>query len=220
VPYLNLLVGEGYRLDHSPLVIAQERGSEGFSLHGGNVDARGRHVPQLQYTCAHGDIVNSLVAVSFQLTDAGSGDGGFCVVRGSHKMSFPPSEAMMSGLDSEFLETCVEQPETRAGDVVIFSEATVHGALPWTAEHQRRIALYRFAPANLAFARGYAEGWPESHTEGMTPAQLAVMQKPFHPTYDRSVLRVDADGQVQVVVNARSEAKKSFDRLVFGTTYF
>ena len=44
----------------------------------------------------------------------------------------------------------VYQPVTKAGDVVFFSEATVHGAAPWTAEHQRRIALYRFAPSEIA----------------------------------------------------------------------
>ena len=34
-PYLTELVGEGYRLDHQPMVLLQEKGSEGFSLHGG-----------------------------------------------------------------------------------------------------------------------------------------------------------------------------------------
>lgn len=38
IPYLHLIIGEGYRLDHSPLVIAQEKGSEGFSLHGGSIN--------------------------------------------------------------------------------------------------------------------------------------------------------------------------------------
>ena len=32
-----LLTGEGYRMDHQPLVIAQDADSEGFSLHGGPI---------------------------------------------------------------------------------------------------------------------------------------------------------------------------------------
>jgi hypothetical protein len=28
--YLELLVGKGYRLDHSPMIIAQEKGCEGY----------------------------------------------------------------------------------------------------------------------------------------------------------------------------------------------
>lgn len=35
LPYLHLLLGEGYRLDHSPFIIKQVQGSEGFNLHGG-----------------------------------------------------------------------------------------------------------------------------------------------------------------------------------------
>eukprot|EP01052_Picozoa_sp_SAG31_P057461 SAG31_NODE_17021_length_686_cov_1.117547_1_plen_180_part_01 len=35
VPYLNVLCGVGYRMDHLPLVLAQNAGAEGFQLHGG-----------------------------------------------------------------------------------------------------------------------------------------------------------------------------------------
>ena len=44
VPYLNELCGEGYRLDHMPLVIESEKGAEGFSLHGGTINADGNYV--------------------------------------------------------------------------------------------------------------------------------------------------------------------------------
>jgi ectoine hydroxylase-related dioxygenase (phytanoyl-CoA dioxygenase family) len=43
------------------------------------------------------------------------------------------------------------QPATKAGDVVLWSEATVHGATAWRGAHQRRIALYRFAPPNMGY---------------------------------------------------------------------
>ena len=36
VPYLHELVGPGYRLDHNPLLIMQDPGSEGFEFHGGS----------------------------------------------------------------------------------------------------------------------------------------------------------------------------------------
>ena len=49
VPYIHLLVGKGYRLDHSPLVIAQQKGSEGFSLHGGSITPDGDLTPDLLY---------------------------------------------------------------------------------------------------------------------------------------------------------------------------
>lgn len=40
----------------------------------------------LAYGYHHGRIYNPLLAVSMQLTDAAEGDGGFVVVRGSHKV--------------------------------------------------------------------------------------------------------------------------------------
>ena len=34
LPYFHEFLGEGYRMDHLPFLIAQEKGSEGFKLHG------------------------------------------------------------------------------------------------------------------------------------------------------------------------------------------
>lgn len=220
VPYLHLLVGKGYRLDHSPLILAQNQGSEGFTLHGGPIRSNGDFDPTLQYVCRQGSIFNSLLAVSFQFSDHNKGDGGFCVVSGSHKMNFPLTSEMLTGQDRDFWDTCVEQPETKAGDVIIFSEATVHGSMPWTCpDRQRRIGLFRFAPAGCAFARGYSEpgGWPEEFTRNMTPAQLAVMQPPYHPMYDRDYVLPDNKGTSS---DGRSAEKKAFDMRVFGRQYY
>ena len=54
VPYLHAFVGEGYRLDHSPLVIGQDKGSEGFALHGGSITPDGVYTPDLTYVCKYG----------------------------------------------------------------------------------------------------------------------------------------------------------------------
>jgi hypothetical protein len=77
-----------------------------FSLHGGPIAAGGashpdgRFNPELQYRFANGQLWTSLLAVAVQLTDHANGgadprgnDGGFCIVRGSHKLNLPvPSE--------------------------------------------------------------------------------------------------------------------------------
>ena len=218
VPYLHLLVGKGYRLDHSPLVIAQERGSVGFSLHGGPLTSSGKMNPLLQYQCHTGEIYNTLLAVSVQLTDHNEGDGGYCVVPGSHKINFPAPPELMRGDDAEFLRDTIVQPVTQAGDIVLFSEATIHGCLPWKADRQRRIALYRFSPAHVAFARGYSyPSWPASFLEGMTEAQRAVMEPPYHPMYDRP--RLDDQGESDTPIS-RSKVKTDFDHEVFGERYY
>ncbi len=216
LPYLTTLCGPGYRLDHSPLIIMQGSGSEGFQLHGGTVDCgSGRHNPTLAYTCHQGKPHCALLACSLVLADHGPGDGGFVVVRGSHKSNFAFPAAMRHG--DSYAEH-LHQPVMRAGDVLLFSEGTVHGATGWSAEHERRIALYRFTPHNMAYGRAYVHegGWPESYTEGMSPAELAVMQPPFARRLDRSVVAVDGT----VTIERRSAEKKAFDRTVFGTQYF
>ena len=43
------LLGVGYRLDHSPLLIAQEKGSEGHTLHGGAITEAGEPAWPLVY---------------------------------------------------------------------------------------------------------------------------------------------------------------------------
>ncbi|CAK0791722.1 unnamed protein product [Prorocentrum cordatum] len=214
VPYLNELCGEGYRMDHLPMVILQSKGSEGFKLHGGPVTSAGRFNPTLQYRCVGGQFFNSLLAMSVQLSPHAAGDGGFIVVRGSHKMNFGVPEAFMNGDD---FQEHLYQPVTRPGDVVFFSEATVHGAQPWRAEHERRVALYRFAPATSCYGRTYSPQWPKEMLEGLTPSQRAVLEPPYAERLDRPVL---VPGAEDPVVRSRNAKKRAFDKEVFGTDYF
>ena len=76
-----------------------------------------------------------MLAFAVHLTDTNEGDGGFCIVRGSHKSNYPCPPAMRRyehGVEHAY------QPAVNAGDVVIFTEATTHGTLPWRGVHQRR----------------------------------------------------------------------------------
>jgi hypothetical protein len=155
VPYLTALLGDGYRLDHQPLLIAQDGDSEGFKLHGGPLTSSGQFNPELQYRFSGGTMWNSLLAVSVQLTDHGPGDGGFCVVRGSHKLNLPVPDDFANGASEAFRDH-IHQPTTRAGDVVLFSEATVR--LPPTYHQPRALLLsgrVALAPA-LALAPAWA----------------------------------------------------------------
>lgn len=212
---INDLCGTGYRLDHQPFCILQNKGSEGFSLHGGPVTSTGQFNPSLQYVCKRDTVWNSLLAMSVVMADQNDGDGGFVVVRGSHKLNFAVPSSMQHG---SAMREHVYQPVTKAGDVVFFSEATVHGAAPWTAEHQRRIALYRFAPSEIAYGRTYHPSWPAAFTEGCTDQQLATLEPPYNSRLDRPYID-PADGHA-VKTQSRSPAKKQFDAAVFKTPYF
>lgn len=157
VPALTELLGVGYRLDHSPLLLGMDKGAEGHTLHGGAVTVgapraiytlfsaeeatsrrEGTHTRRarvarsatnektprcrrlsvgrrsksvsacvffanqesgepawpLAYSFMHGQMRNQLLTVVLQLTDVHAGDGGFCVVPGSHKSNFPIPPAL------------------------------------------------------------------------------------------------------------------------------
>ena len=213
---LTELVGVGYRLDHSPLMIAQEKGSEGHTLHGGAVTEAGDPAWPLAFEFRHGQMRNQLLTVCMQLTDAPAGAGGFCAVPGSHKSNYSIPPALADLADDE-LASCVVQPVLAPGDCLIFSEATLHGTLPWTAAHQRRTIIYRFAPAGSAYGRGYLPSWPDAFVDGMSAAQRAVMEAPFHPRMNRAYVNTDGEA---VEAKAREAFKVEFDETVFGRRYF
>ena len=122
----------------------------------------------------------------------------------------------LSQSDPELSEYVV-QPTFKAGDVLVFTEAALHGTLPWTSEEQRRSVIYRFAPAGSAYGRGFSPEWPAKTLEGMTPGQRAVMQPPFHPRMNR--VCVDEAGEA-VEPKPRESFKVEFDEKVFGSRYF
>lgn len=219
VPLFHGILGEGYRMDHLPFVIASDQGAEGFRLHGGTVDCEsGMYSPHLAYTCHHGFIRSALLGCNVMLSDHNAGDGGFCVVPGSHKSNFKMPSSMVDG---EAYQEFIRQPETKAGDVVLFSEGTVHGAMAWTPkDRQRRACLYRFSPATNVYGRSYfgheGGGWPKEMYEGLTQAQRAVLEPPYANRLDRP--NITPDGSV--FVTTRNERKKQHDQEVFGTKYF
>lgn len=78
LPVFHGLLGKGYRMDHLPIIIANNQGGEGFALHGGTVDCRsGEYNPYLAYTCHQGVLLNALLGVNVMLTDHSAGDGGY-----------------------------------------------------------------------------------------------------------------------------------------------
>ena len=221
--HVRALCGSGYRLDHQPLVIVQERGSEGFSLHGGPVSGDGHLNPALQYRCHNERPWTSLLAMSVCLCDTNRGDGGFVVVKGSHKLNFPVPKDFAHQGDQEGEEN-VYHPKTKKGDVVLFSEATVHGAVPWQSEAQRRLAIYRFAPPGCAYGRSYVDGFSAFGVDVSalcTPEQRAVLEPPYAARLERPVVVGNQEGTgVEVTKNARAEEKREHDRKVFGCEYY
>ena len=85
-----------------------------------------------------GVIRNGLMVATWALTDAKAGDGGFVCVPGSHKTNFInllPTDAQSQEVMPEY----VRQPAVKAGDVILFTEALMHGTRAWQGSDERRV---------------------------------------------------------------------------------
>jgi hypothetical protein len=149
-PYLLELLGPHVRLDHD-YAIFMERGTSRGGLHGGP-DVVGDH----WYKYRDGVIRNGLSVMTYALAHVNEGDGGFACIPGSHKTNFLrsiPKEVRQFDRDPHY----VKQPAMKAGDVLFFTEALVHGTKPWTASHERRSLLYKYSPGHSAWNINYPD---------------------------------------------------------------
>ena len=194
IPYLNTIHGRGWRLDHSPFILTSDYNTEGLVIHG----STDRHFDGAQYyTYRNGRIRCVMVVLQYQLADVFEGDGGLCVVPGSHKANFSCPQKIR---EWEIDKKVVYNIPCKAGDLVIFSESTLHGTIPWSAkDRERRSLLIRYSPKYLHFAGGYYDAeFPEWVGE-LTEAQRSVLEPPY--IYNRPLIEDDG----KTVVRPRRE---------------
>ena len=152
LPYLIELLGPRFRLDHD-YCLFMKQGSERGGLHGGEWGGSEMGEMDHWYRYRDGAMRNGLTVVTYALRPAGSGDGGFACIPGSHKSHFLgaiPGDVRSFARRPHY----VRQPALDAGDALIFTEALVHGTIPWAAEHERRALLYKYSPGHSAWATG------------------------------------------------------------------
>lgn len=185
IPYLDTLFGRGWKLDHLPDVLTSARGAEGLTLHGfGNATINGSRF----YGYSNGTMRCGLINCQFYLTDQLAGDGGLMVIPGSHKANLRPDDEILRW---EAAQEIAWHVPAKAGDLVIFNEATTHGTLPWTADHERRVALYRYTPKYMHYTGGVFEASLPEWTTQLTQAQRAVLELPY--VYHRKLIEDDAE---------------------------
>lgn len=185
VPHLDTLLGRGWKMDHAPFMLTGGKGTEGLRIHG----ATSAHFNgSAYYTFANGMMRSGMIVCQFQLADVAEGDGGLCVVPGSHKANFKCPEEILIWEDHQEI---VYNVPSNAGDMIIFNEATLHGTIPWTAEHERRSLLYRYSPKYLHFAGGTYETKQPEWVSELTEAQQAVLEPPY--IYNRPLVAEDGE---------------------------
>jgi hypothetical protein len=144
LPILKELLGDRLRLDHDYAIFLQP-GHQGLPLHGPTLTP---YDPCHYYHCVQGQLFCGLTVATFALTDVPPGAGGLALIPGSHKSNFRvPEDIRTFQRPSEI----VRQVPTRAGDCVIFTEALIHGTLPWKGPGMRRTLFYKYAPGNIAW---------------------------------------------------------------------
>jgi hypothetical protein len=168
-PYLETLLGSGFRLDHDYVhIIRQGKGPIGSRLHGGGTP----YDPCQYYVYKEGRMYNGLVGVAYHLTDVPSDAGGFGCIPGSHKSNLPlPKE--WENLENP--PPCVQKISGKAGTAILFTEALSHGTLPWSGKHERRTLFYKYSPYPSAWARYYYN--PDEYPD-LTPAQRRILKTP------------------------------------------
>ena len=154
LPYLLELIGPTVRLDHD-YAIFMNNGDRMGGLHGGEDGGPpGGHEGDHWYKYRDSVMRNGLCVVSYMLADAGDGDGGFACIPGSHKSNLTgniPDEVRRYEVQPHY----VVQPSVKAGDALFFTEALVHGTIPWRADHERRSLLYKYSPGHSAWNGDY-----------------------------------------------------------------
>lgn len=182
-PYIEALLGPWFRLDHD-YAIFMKQGAGGGGLHGGEDGGRpGGSEGDHWYRYRDGVMRNGLSVFTFFLTPARAGDGGFACIPGSHKSNFLsaiPADVRSFDRPSPY----VVQPEVEAGDALFFTEALVHGTMPWTAEHERRALLYKYSPGHSAWSGNF---YDLDEFDTLTEQQRRILSPPSIGGRERSM---------------------------------
>ena len=172
LPYMIELLGPKFRADHDYSMF-MKKGASGGRLHGGPTMQGG--VPgDHWYKHRDGVMRNGLTVFTYNLAPARKGDGGFACIPGSHKSNFIediPKEVRAFEQPAHY----VCQPEVEAGDMVIFTEALIHGTMPWNGDQERRGLLYKFSPGHSAWQQSFynVDDYPN-----LTDQQQRILEPP------------------------------------------
>ncbi|MCZ6634684.1 MAG: phytanoyl-CoA dioxygenase family protein [bacterium] len=173
VPYLIELLGPKFRADHD-YAIFMKKGAQRGHLHGGDIEYATQRAGDHWYKYRDGVMRNGLTVFTYNLAPAKKGAGGFTCIPGSHKSNLPlnvPDEVRSFERPAHY----VARPEVEAGDVVIFTEALIHGTSRWNADHERRSLLFKFSPGHSSWSQNY---YNLDEFEGLTEQQKRILAPP------------------------------------------
>ena len=172
-PIIKQLCGENYRLDHLNIHTHVAAGYKGGGLHGGHHPGAGAGFYQL---LNGSQFLNGLISVTYELYDTHCNNGGFCCIPGSHKagLVLPADWRDLS----KGVSDAVHRVPASAGDCIIFTEALVHGTLPWTASTKRSTLFYKYNAQGCAWSADFYDPEEYAAYEDMTEERLSLLEPP------------------------------------------
>ena len=210
-PYLEALLGVGYRLDHDYINVVNAEHPSKLYLHGGGQGAGGpsdvvgpTDGGQCYYRYNNGQFFNGLLTVAFELNDVTPSCGGFACVAGSHKGNFAlPDEWRISNKQAD-IPACVDRVTARSGDAIIFTEACAHGTVPWGGGGERRTIFYKYCPHAVAWGPCY---YNADQYGDLTDNQRAILTPPsaFGPSHRTAAIWERAQAEQAELVRLRKE---------------
>ena len=163
---MRTIIGDWLRLDHAYAIKLTQDTQVRENLHGGPRADQGEH----QYQWQNGRMWNGLIVIMYALEDVNPGDGGFICVPGSHKAN---PHGYKPPVDSHL----VVNPSLKAGDMLIFTEALVHGTCQWTSQTRRRSLLYKYSPGYSTW--GKPENLEPLRQLATTDLQRDLLRPPY-----------------------------------------
>ncbi len=146
--YCEKWIGSHFRFDHAWGVhFGPNNTASRENLHAGPFQNQGF----FQYNWYNNHPKTSCLLFCYVLKDQPQGEGGLVLLPGSHKLNYPitthASVELFEGFygkDFASIPSLV-QPSLQAGDLLIMSEATIHGTARWTSSiHWRRNLYYKY----------------------------------------------------------------------------
>ncbi|MXY56840.1 MAG: phytanoyl-CoA dioxygenase family protein [Gammaproteobacteria bacterium] len=161
-----------FRLDHINVHTHIGKGFKGGMLHGGWLGTGG-----CQFFRYHdGRFYNGLMSVTFELHDSHANGGGFGCIPGTHKANLPLPERWRDL--SQDVPDFVERVAARPGDAIVFTEALIHGTLPWTVDDIRSTVFYKFSPHASSWSGNYFDPDDFRDYPDMDDRKMAVLEPP------------------------------------------
>ena len=176
MPILRFCLGDSFRLDRLYGMYMRQGMPRGrlhadYGATAPNAGAR----PGEYFPFRDNQIYNGFIVVTWNLSDAGPGLGGFCCIPGSHKSHYKLPKQIDEAPEKS---PSVIIPNAPAGSVVLFTEALTHGTAAWDGEHERRSLLYKYCVSHMAWTAKRVQ--PPQNVE-LTARQQILFREPADP---------------------------------------